>query len=44
MDVMPVARDGDSENKNNDYDEADILQPSVWRVYFTGLSPLCAGR
>jgi hypothetical protein len=44
MDVVPVSRDGDGENKNNDYDEADILQPSVLRGHFGGLSPLCAGR
>ena len=31
MDVMPVASDGDGENKNDDYDEADILQPLVRR-------------
>ncbi len=30
MDVVPVAGEGDGENENNDYDEADILQPFVW--------------
>jgi hypothetical protein len=44
MDVMPVARNGDGENENDDYDEADILEPLVWRGRFAGLSPLCAGR
>jgi hypothetical protein len=42
MDVMPVTRDGDGENENNDYDEPDILEPSVWRGHFARLSPLCA--
>jgi hypothetical protein len=42
MDVMPVASDSDCENENNDYDEADILEPSVWGGRFAGLSPLCA--
>jgi len=34
MDVVPVTSDSDGENKNNDYDEADILQPFVrrWRI------------
>src|SRR4051794_29440044 len=31
MNVVPVTSDGDGENKDNDYDEADILQPLVWR-------------
>ena len=31
MNVVPVTSDGDGEDKNNDYDEADILQPSVRR-------------
>jgi hypothetical protein len=44
MDVMPVARNGNGENENDNYDEADILQPSVWRGRFARLSPLCAGR
>lgn len=44
MDVMPVAREGDGENENHDYDDADILEPLVWRRRFAGLSPGCAGR
>jgi hypothetical protein len=31
MNVVPVTSDGDGENKDNDYDEADILQPLVRR-------------
>jgi len=44
MDVMPVARNGDGENENHDYDKANILEPLVWRRRFAGLSTLCAGR
>ena len=44
VNVVPEASDGDSENENHDYDEADILQPSVRRGRFAGLSPLCAGQ
>jgi hypothetical protein len=29
MDVMPVASKGEGQNKNNDYDEADVLKPFV---------------
>jgi hypothetical protein len=43
MNVMPIARDGDGENENDDYDEANILEPSVRRGRFAGLSPLRAG-
>jgi hypothetical protein len=32
MNVMPVASEGHGENENDDYDKADILQPSVWRT------------
>jgi hypothetical protein len=31
MNVVPVTSDGDGEDKDNDYDEADVLQPSVRR-------------
>jgi predicted amidohydrolase len=31
VNVVPVASDGDGENKNDDYDQADILQPLVRR-------------
>ena len=34
MYVAPVASDGDGENQDDDYDEAEILQPFVrlWRT------------
>ena len=44
MDVVPVAGNGDSENEDDDYDEADILQPSVWRGRSVRLWRLRAGR
>ena len=28
---MPVAGEGDCKNKNDDYDQPDVLQPLVWR-------------
>jgi hypothetical protein len=32
MDAMPIASDGNGENENYDYDQANILQPLVrWR-------------
>lgn len=31
MDVVPIASEGNRKNENDDHDEADILQPLVWR-------------